>query len=96
MFVKGYLEYDLEQDIREWFRACSYCTYYQRPNLTAGEFQEIISDEGKKAFKIFSKMLEVIKPRLLIVLSAKASESIKKHLAGRQPYKILYFNSAIP
>ena len=92
----GYLEYDLEQDVRERFRACSYCTYYQRPNLTAGEFQEIIPDEDKKAFEIFSQMLEVINPRLVVVLSSKASESIKKRLSGRLPCKILYFNSAIP
>ena len=92
----GYLEHDLEQDARERFRACSYCTYYQRPNLTAGEFQEIMLDEDKYSFEIFMQMLEVIKPRLVVVLSAKASESIKKRLSGRLPYKILYFNSAIP
>lgn len=92
----GYLEYDLEQDTRKRFRACSYCTYYQRPNLTAGEFREIMPDEDKKAFEIFMQILEVIKPRLVIVLSAKASESIKRHLVGKLPCKILYFNSTIP
>ena len=92
----GYLEYDLEQDASERFRACSYCTYYQRPNLTAGEFQEIMPDEDKKAFEIFCQTLGVIKPRLVVVLSAKASESIKRHLVGKLPCKILYFNSTIP
>lgn len=92
----GYLEYDLEQDTCKRFRACSYCTYYQRPNLIAGEFREIMPDEDKKAFEIFMQILEVIKPRLVIVLSAKASESIKRHLVGKLPCKILYFNSTIP
>ena len=92
----GYLDYDLQQDARARFRACSYCTYYQRPNLTAGEFQEIMPDEDKKAFEIFIQMLEIIKPKLVIVLSAKASESIKKYSVNRLPYKMLYFNSAIP
>lgn len=53
-------------------------------------------DEDKKAFEIFMQILEVIKPRLIVVLSAKASESIKKRLVGKLPCKILYFNSAIP
>lgn len=92
----GYLEHDLEQDARKRFRGCSYCTYYQRPNLTSGEFQEIMPDEDKKAFEIFMQILEVIKPRLVVVLSAKASESIKKRLVGKLPCKILYFNSVIP
>lgn len=92
----GYLEYDLEQDTRERFRACSYCVYFQRPNLTTGEFQEIMPDEDKKAFEIFMQILKVIQPRLVVVLSAKASESIKKRLVGKLPCKILYFNSAIP
>ena len=92
----GYLKHDLEQDTRERFRDCSYCTYYQRPNLTAGEFKEIMLDEDKKAFEIFSQILEVIRPRLVVVLSAKAAESIKRRLVGRLPYKILYFTSAIP
>lgn len=92
----GYLEYDLEQDTRKRFRACSYCTYYQRPNLTAGEFREIMPDEDKKVFEIFMQILKVIQPRLVVVLSAKASESIKKRLSSRLPCKILYFNSAIP
>lgn len=92
----GYLEYDLEQDTRERFRACSYCVYFQRPNLTTGEFQEIMPDEDKKAFEIFMQILKVIQPRLVVVLSAKASESIKRHLVGKLPCKILYFNSVIP
>lgn len=53
-------------------------------------------DEDKKSFEIFMQILEVIKPRLVVVLSAKASESIKKRLVGKLPCKILYFNSAIP
>ncbi len=92
----GALHYDLKQTARERFLACSYYTYFQRPNLTAGEFQEIMPDEDKKAFEIFCRTLEVIKPKLVIVLSAKASASIKKYLVGRLPYKILYFNSASP
>ena len=92
----GYLNYELEQDARGRFKVCSYCTYYQRPNLIAGEFQEIMPDEDKRAFEIFRQILEVIKPKLVFVLSAKASESIKKRLSGRLPCKILYFTSAIP
>ena len=86
----------MEQDNRERFRACSYCVYFQRPNLTTGEFQEIMPNEDKKAFEIFMQILEVIQPRLVVVLSAKASKSIKKRLVGKLPCKILYFNSAIP
>ena len=95
-YAMGYLDRDLDQDARRRFRACSYCTYFQRPNLTAGEFQEIMPDEDKYSFEIFCRVLEVIKPSLVLVLSAKASESIKRRLVGKLPYKILLFNSANP
>lgn len=95
-YARGALDYDLRQDARERFLHCSYCTYFQRPNLTSGEFQEIIPNEDKKAFEIFLQVLEVIKPRLVIVLSEKVSASIKKFTAGKLPYKILFFNSAFP
>ncbi len=90
------LEYDLEQDVRSRFLNCSYCTYFQRPNLTSGEFQEIMPDEDKKSFEIFLQILKVIEPRLVIVLSKKASESIKRFSDRKLPYKTLYFNSVFP
>lgn len=96
IYARKALNYDLEQDARERFLQCSYYTYFQRPNLTAGEFQEIMPNEDKKAFEIFLKVLDVIKPRLVIVMSAKASESIRKHLAEELPCKILLFDSTIP
>lgn len=95
-YARKAVNYDLEQDERERFLHCSYYTYFQRPNLIAGEFQEIMPNEDKKAFEIFLQVLEVIKPRLVIVLSTKASESIRKHLVKELPCKILLFNSPIP
>lgn len=95
-YARKALNYDLEQDSRERFLHCSYCTYFQRPNLTSGEFQEIIPNEDKKAFEIFLQVLKVIKPRLVIVLSEKVSASIKKFTAGKLPYKILFFDSTFP
>ena len=92
--VRGAMDYDLRQDARERFLHCSYYTFFQRPNLTAGEFQEIMPGEDKKAFEIFLQVLEVIKPRLIIVLSEKVSASIKKFAAGKLSYKILFFNSS--
>ena len=95
-YARSSMAYDLRQDARERFLHCSYCTYFQRPNLISGEFQEIMPGEDKKAFEIFMQVLEVIKPRLIIVLSEKVSASIKKFAAGKFPYKILFFNSSSP
>lgn len=94
--ARGGLNYDVEQNSRERFLHCSYCTYFQRPNLTAGKFKEIIPDEDKYSFEIFFKILEVLKPRLVIVLSAKASESIKRRAVAKLPCKTLLLNSAAP
>lgn len=95
-YARKALNYDLEQDARERFLHCSYYTYFQRPNLTSGEFQEIMPNEDKKAFEIFLQVLEVIKPCLVIVLSEKVSASIKKFSGGKLPCKILFFNSTSP
>lgn len=64
--------------------------------MTAGEFKEIMPDEDKYSFEIFFKILEVLKPRLVIVLSTKASESIKRRAVAKLPCKTLLFNSAAP
>lgn len=88
-----FLKYDSNQDTRERFLNCSYCTYFQRPNLTTGEFQEIMPNEDKKSFDILLQILEVISPRLVIVLSKKASESIQKYCCDKFPYNIHFFNS---
>ena len=95
-YARSSMAYDLRQDARERFLNCSYCTYFQRPNLTSGEFQEIMPNEDKKAFEIFLQVLEVINPRLVIVLSKKVSASIKTFAIGKLPYKILFFNSTSP
>ena len=95
-YARKALDYDLEQDARERFLHCSYHTYFQRPNLSVGEFQEIMPNEDKKAFEIFLQVLKVIEPRLVIVLSAKVSDSIKQFSGGKLPCKILLFNSTSP
>ena len=53
-------------------------------------------DEDKKAFEIFSQILTRINPSLVIVLSAKASTSIKKLSKGKLPYKFLFVESEFP
>lgn len=90
------LNYDLEQDAKKRWKNCSFCTYFQRPNLTAGSFQEIIPDEDKKAFEIFRQILEVIEPKRIFVLSQKASDSIKKFFGDKIPENIHFFNSEFP
>jgi len=90
------LRHDWEQDARERFLNCSYCTYFQRPNLIGGAFQEIMPREDEFAFEIFCRTLERIKPRVVFVLSAQASASIRRLSGGALPYKICLFDSACP
>ena len=90
------LHYELEQDAKERWKNCSFCTYYQRPNLTAGNFQEIMEGEDEKAFEIFQQIIEVIQPDRIFVLSAKVSESIKKFFGEKLPEEIYFFNSENP
>ena len=86
----------LNADSRERWRECSFCTYYQRPNLTSGEFQSIMPNEDKFAFEIFQQIIEHLYPHLIIVLSAKASDSIKKQAGNNLPNNIHFFNSEYP
>ena len=90
------LESYLERDSKERWKDCGFCTYYQRPNLTAGEFQEIMPNEDEYAFEIFKEILQMLSPKPVIVLSAKASASIKKFSGEQLPYDIHFFNSAEP
>lgn len=90
------LTYDLEQDAKERWKNCSFCTYFQRPNLTAGNFQEIMPCEDEKAFEIFRQVLEVIEPKRIFILSQKASDSIKKFFGDKVPKNIHLFDSEFP
>ena len=86
----------LKAGSRERWRDCSYSVYYQRPNLTSGGFQEIMSDEDKFAFEIFQQTIDYVSPYLIMVLSAKASESIKSQAGGNLPDNIHFFDSEFP
>ncbi len=96
IYAMSELDYDLNQDAKERWKNCSFCTYFQRPNLTAGSFQEIMDGEDEKAFKIFQQFLEVIDPKEVFVLSQKASDSIKKFFGDGVPENIHFFNSEFP
>ena len=86
----------MEQDNKERWRACCYLPYYQRPNLTQGEFREIMSGEDDKAFELFQEITKHLSLRAIIVLSAKVSESLKSHYGEDLPKNIHFFDSACP
>lgn len=90
------LWYDLNQDAKQRWKNCSFCTYFQRPNLTSGEFQEIIFDEDAKSFEIFRQIIDVILPDKIFVLSKKASESIRKYFGNGLPENFYLFDSPYP
>lgn len=90
------LENMLEKNSKERWKDCSFCTYYQRPNLMAGEFKEIMPNEDRYAFEIFNQIVSVISPKLIIVLSAKASASIKSLAGDNLPANIHFFDSPYP
>ena len=96
IYAMSELDYDLNQDAKQRWKNCSFCTYFQRPNLTAGSFQEIMSGEDEKAFEIFLQILEVIEPREIFILSKKASDSIKKFFDDKVPENIHLFDSEFP
>jgi len=96
IYAMNELDYDLNQDAKQRFKNCSFCTYYQRPNLTAGNFQEIMEGEDEKAFEIFLQILKVIEPRAIFVLSKKASDSIKKFFGENLPENIHLLDSEFP
>ena len=91
-----YLESFLKEDAKGRWRGCSYYTYYQRPNLTEGTFQTIMPGEDEKAFEIFCEIIENMRPHLIIVLSAKVSESIKIQSGNKLPKNVHFFDSPYP
>ena len=90
------LKDELSADSRARWRDCSYCVYYQRPNLVSGEFKEIMPNEDKFAFDVFQQTIDYISPYLIIVLSVKASESIKSQAGGNLSDNIHFFDSEFP
>ena len=86
----------LNKSAKGRWRGCSYCTYYQRPNLTEGEFQAIMPGEDEKAFEIFQEIVDRVPSYLILVLSAKASDSIKKLAGDNLPKNIHFFDSPYP
>lgn len=96
IYTMNELWYDLNQDAKARWKNCSFCTYYQRPNLTSGVFQEIIFDEDAKSFEIFRQIIDVILPDRIFVLSKKASESIRKYFGDGLPESFYLFDSPYP
>ena len=52
----------MDKDHKDRWRDCSYTSYYQRPNLTEGEFKSIMPNEDERAFE---NVLELINGTML-------------------------------